>query len=146
MGLQLYHEPASNRSNTNFLHNCPINLRHHNFHHLSPSIQGMRGHNINVLPQVPATSFRVPTTYILQSTMSQSQDGLDMRFRHPGSVQPTGLRIYGPHREGIPETILRHHNVPHLRVVPTDVILYPDFCIPSVFYHSLLGVVIFCSR
>lgn len=125
MSLQRYHEPASNRSNASFLHPTPVSLQHHNFHHLSPPIQGMRGHNINVLPQVPPASFRIPTTNASQSTLNPSQDGLDVGLRHMGSVQPAGVRMYRPHREGVvPETSLRHRNLPRLRVVPIDVRLH----------------------
>ncbi|KDP36261.1 hypothetical protein JCGZ_09826 [Jatropha curcas] len=131
MGLQRYHELSTNRSNTSFLHPSPANLRHHNFHHLSPPIQGMRGHNFNVIPQLPAASFRCPTSYASQSNVNPSQDGLDIGVRHPGSMQPTGLRMYRPHREGVvAETALRHRNLPHLRVLPTDgvaVLEFPDY-------------------
>ncbi|KAJ6894069.1 hypothetical protein NC652_027978 [Populus alba x Populus x berolinensis] len=131
MGLQRYHEPASNRSNASFSHPSPVNLQHHNFHHMSPPIQGMRGHNINTRPQAPAASFRVPTANASQSTMNPSQDGLDIGLRHLGSVQPTGLRMYRPHREGVvPETTLRHRNLPQLRVLPTDgvaILGFPDY-------------------
>ncbi|EEF44011.1 ring finger protein, putative [Ricinus communis] len=128
---QRYHELSSNRSNTTFLHPSPPNIRHHNFHHPLPPIQGMRGHNLNVPPQVSAASFRGLTSYASQSNVNPSQDGLDIGVRHPGSVQPTGLRIYRPHRDGvIPETTLRHRNLPHLRVLPTDriaVLEFPDY-------------------
>ncbi|KAG5254758.1 zinc finger family protein [Salix suchowensis] len=131
MGLQRYLEPASNRSNVSFSHPSPANPQHHNFHHLSPPIQGSRGRNINTLPQAPAASFRVPTANASQSTMNLSQDGLDIGLRNPGSVQPTGLRMYRPHHEGVvPETTLRHRNLPHLRVLPTDgvaILGFPDY-------------------
>ncbi|KAJ6770221.1 hypothetical protein OIU79_020960, partial [Salix purpurea] len=131
MGLQQYHEPASNRSHASFSHPSTVNLQHHNFHHLSPPIQGMRGHNINILPQAPAASFRVPTANAPQSTMNPSQDGLDVGLRHLASVQPTGLRMYRPHHEGVlPETTLRHRNLPQLRVLPTDgvaILGFPDY-------------------
>ncbi|KAJ9182951.1 hypothetical protein P3X46_006881 [Hevea brasiliensis] len=131
MGPQRYHDLSGNRSNTSFLHPSPANLRHHNFHHLSLPIQGMRGHNLNVLPHVSATSFRGPTSYASQSNVNPSQDGMDIGVRHLGSIQPTGLRIYRPHHEGvISETAIRHRNVPHLRVLPTDgvaVLELPDY-------------------
>ncbi|KAJ9153546.1 hypothetical protein P3X46_026973 [Hevea brasiliensis] len=131
MGPQHYHDLSGNRTNSSFLHPSPANLRHHNFHHLSPPVQGMRGHNLNVLPQVPAASFRGPTSYVSQSNVNPSQDGMDIGVRHPGSVQPTSLRIYRPHREGVlSDTAIRHRNVPHLRVLPTDgvaVLEFPDY-------------------
>ncbi|XP_050219034.1 probable E3 ubiquitin-protein ligase ZFP1 [Mercurialis annua] len=128
MGPQRYHDLFSNRNNTGFLHPSPPNIRHHNFHHLPPPIQGMRGHNLNLLPQVSATSFRGPTSYASQSNLNPSQDGLDMGMRHPGSIQPTGLRIYRPHHEGvISETTLSHRNLPHLRVLPTDGVALLEF-------------------
>ncbi|KAF2287353.1 hypothetical protein GH714_039710 [Hevea brasiliensis] len=131
MGPQHYHDLSGNRTNSSFLHPSPANLRHHNFHHLSPPVQGMRGHNLNVLPQVPAASFRGPTSYASQSNVNPSQDGMDIGVRHPGSVQPTSLRIYRPHREGVlSDTAIRHRNVPHLRVLPTDgvaVLEFPDY-------------------
>jgi E3 ubiquitin-protein ligase Arkadia/E3 ubiquitin-protein ligase RNF38/44 len=138
MGLQRYHEPASNRSNASFSRPSAVNLQHHNFHHMSPPIQGMRGHNINILPQAPAASFRVPTANASQSTMNPSQDGLDIGLRHLGSVQPTGLRMYRPHREGVvPETTLRHRNLPQLRVLPTDVRPHLHFHFCNFFFLIL---------
>ncbi|OAY54816.1 probable E3 ubiquitin-protein ligase ZFP1 [Manihot esculenta] len=125
MSPQRYHDLSGNRSNTSFLHPSPANLRHHNFHHLSLPIQGMRRHNLNVLPP---TSFRGPTSYVSQTNVNPSQDGMDIGIRHPGPIQPTGLRIYRPHREGfVSETSIRHRNVPHLRVLPTDGVALLEF-------------------
>uniref|UniRef100_A0A2P2LLU9 Uncharacterized protein n=1 Tax=Rhizophora mucronata TaxID=61149 RepID=A0A2P2LLU9_RHIMU len=141
LGSQLYHELGSNRCNPSFLHPTTVNLPHHSYHHLpSPPVQGMRGHNNNILPQVSASSFRASTNYALQShsIMNSSQDGLDSGFRHLVSVQPTGLRIYRPHNEGNPtETTLRRHNFPSMRVMPADVRL--DFCnFFSFFFFGIL--------
>ena len=111
------------RSSTNFSHSSPLDLRNHNFHHPAPPIEGVRGHSINVHPQVAAVPYRFPASFASQSTMNPSQDGLEMGHRHLGPVPPTGFRIYHSRREGgaVPETTLRHRNLPHLRVLPPDV-------------------------
>ncbi|KAK8527457.1 hypothetical protein V6N12_054669 [Hibiscus sabdariffa] len=120
------------RSSTNFSHS-PLDLRNPNFHHPGPPIEGVRGHNINVHPQVAAVPYCFPVSYASQSTMNPSQDGLEVGRRHFGPVPPpTGFRIYHPRRESgaLPETPLRHCNLPHLRVLPPDgvaVLEFPEF-------------------
>lgn len=130
MVVQRYPETASNRSSSTFLH-PPVNIRHHSFPHPPPPVQGVRNHNTNVHPQVAAASFRVPSSYSAHSTMNISQDGLEMVPRHMGPLPPTGFRIYRSPREGPVPEALRQRNLPHLRVLPSDVVLslYScDFC------------------
>ncbi|XP_059443936.1 probable E3 ubiquitin-protein ligase ZFP1 isoform X2 [Corylus avellana] len=120
MGVQRYHETASNRSPPNFQHPPPINHQHHNLHHPGPLTHGVRGQNINFQPQVAAASYRVSTNPS-RSSLNPVQNSLEMGHRHPGSVPPTGLRIYRHHRGGfMPEATLRHRNLPHLRVLQAD--------------------------
>lgn len=118
MNAPRYHETSSNRNSTAYLHPSQLNLRHHTFnHHSAPAIQGVRGHT----NQVAATSYRVPASYAPRGMMNPSQNNLEMGPRHLGPLQPTGFRIYQPHRDGfVHDTTLRHHNLPHLRVMPTD--------------------------
>ena len=121
MGVQRYHETASNRSPPNFQHPPPINHQHHNLHHPGPLTHGVRGQTINFQPQVAAASYRVSTN-LSRSSLNPPQNSLEMGHRHPGSVPPTGLRIYRHHRGGfVPEATLRHRNLPHLRVLQADV-------------------------
>uniref|UniRef100_A0A2P2LLV7 RING-type E3 ubiquitin transferase n=1 Tax=Rhizophora mucronata TaxID=61149 RepID=A0A2P2LLV7_RHIMU len=134
LASQVYHELGSNRSNPSFLHPSSVNLQHHIYHHLPPPpMQGMRGHSNNVHPQVPASSFRLHTSYVSrsQNTMNSSHDRLDSGSRHPGSIQPTDPWTYRPHHEGVlTETTLRHRNFPSMRVMPTDgvaVLEFPEY-------------------
>jgi E3 ubiquitin-protein ligase RNF38/44 len=121
MGVQRYHETASNRSPPNFQHPPPINHQHHNLHHPGPLTHGVRGQTINFQPQVAAPSYRVSTN-LSRSSLNPPQNSLEMGHRHPGSVPPTGFRIYHQHRGGVvPEATLRHRNLPHLRVLQADV-------------------------
>ncbi|XP_022732881.1 probable E3 ubiquitin-protein ligase ZFP1 isoform X2 [Durio zibethinus] len=119
------------RSSTNFSHSSPLDLRNHNYHHPAPPIEGVRGHSINVHPQLAAVPYHFPANYASQSTMNPSQDSLEMGRRHLGPFPPTGFRIYHSRREVVvPETTLRHRNLPHLRVLPPDgvaVLEFPEF-------------------
>ncbi|XWS28045.1 hypothetical protein CRYUN_Cryun25bG0032100 [Craigia yunnanensis] len=120
------------RSSTNFSHSSLLDFRNHNFHHPAPPSEGVRGHTINVHPHVVAVPYRYPASFASQSTMNPSQDGLEMGRRHLGPVPPTGFRIYHSRRESgaVPETTLRHRNLPHLRVLPPDgvaVLEFPEF-------------------
>ncbi|XVE50162.1 hypothetical protein DITRI_Ditri01bG0140000 [Diplodiscus trichospermus] len=123
--------PVEARHRSNFSHSSPLDLRNHNYHHSARPIEG-RGHTINVHPQVAAVPYRFPSNYASPSSMSHSQDGLEIGRRHLGPVPPTGFRIYHSRREGgaAPETTLRHRNLPHLRVLPPDgvaVLEFPEF-------------------
>ncbi|KAB1216557.1 E3 ubiquitin ligase BIG BROTHER [Morella rubra] len=123
IGISRYHETASSRALPSFQHPLPINHRHHNQHHPSPPMLGARGQNINFHSPVAAASYRVSTNPST-STLNPAQNSFEMGLRHPGSVQPTGLRIYRPHRGGfVPEATLRHRNLPHLRVLQADELL-----------------------
>lgn len=124
MGVQRYHETASNRSSPSFQHPPPINHRHHSHHHPSPPMQAVRSPNINFHPQVTAPSYRVSTNSS-RSTPTPAQNSFEMGHRHAGSAAPTGLRIYRPHRGVAPEATLRHRNLPQLRVLQADVIFSP---------------------
>ncbi|TYJ01666.1 hypothetical protein E1A91_A13G170000v1 [Gossypium mustelinum] len=123
---------TSLRSSTNFSHASPLELRNHNFHHPAPPIEGVRGHSINIHPQVAAVPPRFPASYASQSSMNLSHDGWEMGRRHLGPVPPSGFRLYHSHRESgiVPETTVRHRNLPHLRVLPPDgvaVLELPEF-------------------
>ncbi|KAK4576828.1 hypothetical protein RGQ29_027389 [Quercus rubra] len=129
MGVQRYHETASNRSSPSFQHPPPINHRHHSHHHPSPPMQAVRSPNINFHPQVAAPSYRVSTNSS-RSTPTPALNSFEMGHRHPGSAAPTGLRIYRPHRGVAPEATLRHRNLPQLRVLQADetaILEMPEF-------------------
>ena len=136
MGVQRYHETASNRSSPSFQHPPPINHRHHSHHHPSPPMQAVRSPNINFHPQVAAPSYRVSTNSS-RSTPTPALNSFEMGHRHPGSAAPTGLRIYRPHRGVAPEATLRHRNLPQLRVLQADVIFSP---IVPFFCHSFIQI------
>ncbi|GAV64031.1 zf-RING_2 domain-containing protein [Cephalotus follicularis] len=129
MAVQGYHETANIRTSSSFLHPPPMNLRPPNLHTPAVPLQGVRGHNFQ--PQVASASYRVPTNYVSRGSVNPSQDGLEIGLRLPGSIPPTGLRIYRPHRVGdLPDSTLRYRNFPHLRVLPSDEVAMlemPDF-------------------
>uniref|UniRef100_A0A5B7AFC5 RING-type E3 ubiquitin transferase n=1 Tax=Davidia involucrata TaxID=16924 RepID=A0A5B7AFC5_DAVIN len=121
IGVQGYQETANNGNSRNFLHLPPIHQGHHNLHHPPPPMQGVRGHNINIHSQVAASSHRYSTNNASHTSTNPLQDGVEVGPRYVGSVPPTGLRIYRPQRRGVmPEATPRHHNLPHLRVLPAD--------------------------
>ncbi|XP_040986558.1 probable E3 ubiquitin-protein ligase ZFP1 isoform X1 [Juglans microcarpa x Juglans regia] len=130
MGVPGYHDAASNRTPPSFQHPPPVNHRHHSHHHPSPPMLGVRGPNINFQPQVAAPVYR-GSTNSSRSTLNPVQNSFEMDLRHLGSVLPTGLRMYRPHRGGfVPEANLRHRNLPHLRVLQaeeTAILDMPDF-------------------
>lgn len=138
MGVQRYHETASNRSPPSFQHPPPINHRHHSHHHPSPPMQGVRGPNVNFHPPVAAPSYRVSTNSS-RSTPTPAQNSFETGLRHPGSAAPTGLRIYRPNRGVVPEATLRHRNLPHLRVLQADVILSSIVPFSLSFFHSKIS-------
>ncbi|KAJ8755041.1 hypothetical protein K2173_016508 [Erythroxylum novogranatense] len=122
-GPQRYHESTSNRSNPSFLRPSAVNIQRHGYGYFSHPTQAVRGHNINIHPQVPAASYSVPTSYAsqAQSTVNTSQDASDTGFRHVGSVQQSGLRIYRSHHEGVlSDTPQSHLYFPSMRIMPTN--------------------------
>lgn len=130
MGVQRYHETASNRNPPSFQHPPPMNHRQHNLHHPTLPAHGVRGQNINFQPQGAAAPYRVSTNSA-RSNLNPSQNSLETGHRLPASAPPTGLRIYRPHRGGfMPEATLRHRNLPHLRVLQaeeTAILDMPEF-------------------
>lgn len=121
MGMTRYHETATSRSSQSLRHPSSINHRIQN-HHPSTSMQGHRGHNINFHPQVAAAaSYRISSNSS-RNAMNSSQNLLEVGRRLPGTVPPTGFRIYRPNRGVIPEAALRHQNLPQLRLLQADVI------------------------
>ncbi|KAK6934216.1 Zinc finger, RING-type [Dillenia turbinata] len=113
-----YHNASGNRSSSDLLHPFPVNQRH-NLNH--QSIQGLGGHNVNFIPQTQASSHGHPATNLYRHGPGNHSQDMEMGLRHPAPVPSGGLRMYQPHRRGvIPETTLRHHNIAHFRVLPTD--------------------------
>ncbi|KAF1898029.1 hypothetical protein Lal_00032793 [Lupinus albus] len=119
MGLQRYHDTASNRNGLRFPHPPPANHPHHNYHHPALPMQGVRGHNIGFHPPVTAASFRVPTNPS-RNTVIPTQAGYEMVPRHFGPVLPEGLRIYRPHRAIVPDATLRHRNLAPMGFLQVD--------------------------
>ncbi|KAI4322981.1 hypothetical protein L6164_022626 [Bauhinia variegata] len=119
MDLQRYRDTASSRSGLRFLHPPPANHQHHNYHHPTLSMPGVRGHNVNFLPPVTGTSYRVLTNPS-RSTVIPAQNGFEMGTRHVGPSPSAGQPIFRPHRRVLPETNLRHRNLPHMSVLQVD--------------------------
>ncbi|KAI4333615.1 hypothetical protein L6164_018399 [Bauhinia variegata] len=119
MGLQRYQDTASNRSGLRFPHPAPANHQHHNYHHPTLPMPGMRGHNISFHPPVTATSYRVPTNPS-RGTVIPAQNGFEMSTRHAGPSPSAGLPVFRPHRGALPETTLGHRNLPHMSILQVD--------------------------
>ncbi|KAE8679089.1 hypothetical protein F3Y22_tig00111402pilonHSYRG00799 [Hibiscus syriacus] len=120
------------RSSANFSQFSPLDVRNHNFHHPAPPIEGVRSHSVNIHPQVAPVPPRFPASYTSPGSMNPSHDGWQVGRRHLGPMPPTGFRIYHSRRESgiVPETTVRHHNLPRLRVLPPDgvaVLELPEF-------------------
>ncbi|XP_076882514.1 uncharacterized protein LOC143530995 isoform X2 [Bidens hawaiensis] len=86
----------------------------HTIHHPPPSQPPMQGPNIDFHSQVASSSRRLPT--------NPFQNGIELPMpRFVGPAQPTGVRVFQPHRrELMVEATARHRAFPHLRVLPED--------------------------
>ncbi|XP_019414037.1 PREDICTED: probable E3 ubiquitin-protein ligase RHG1A [Lupinus angustifolius] len=117
MGLQMYHNTSSNRSGFRFPHPPPVNPLHHNFHHPTLPMQGMRGHSISFHP--PSASYRVPTNP-LRSAVIPAQNDFEMGARHLRIAPPAGLRRHRPHRGVMPNATLGHQNLSPMHFFQVD--------------------------
>lgn len=112
---------------TPFLHPPPpIPQGHPNLHHIPPPpMNGARGHNIDFHSQVATSSSRrFPTNSTSHTSMNPFQDGgVEVGPRFVGPVPLNSLRIYRPSRRDMMlDATPRQQNLPHLRVLPEDVI------------------------
>ncbi|XP_062094431.1 probable E3 ubiquitin-protein ligase ZFP1 isoform X1 [Humulus lupulus] len=114
MGMQRYHEAVNSRSSQSLRQ--PLSVNHHQTHHaLPPPMLGPRNHNNSA-----AASHRFSSNSSRSNT-SSSQNGLEIGHRHAGSVPPTGIRIYRPHRGITPDNnTLRQQHLAHLRILHAD--------------------------
>ena len=142
MGLQRYHETASNRNGLRFPHPPPVNHHHHNYHHPALPMQGVRGHGVNFHPPVTAASFRVPTNPSRGGAIP-THNGFEVGPRHVGPVPSAGLRIYRPHRGVMHETNLGHRNLPPMGFLHVDV-RFP-FPLTNCFFVYSINASIFLS-
>lgn len=139
-----YHETATGRSSQSMRHPSSITHRLQN-HHPTPSMQGPRGHNINFHPPVAASSYRISSNSS-RNIMNSSQNLLEVGRRQSAIVPPTGFRISRPNRGVVPETALRHQNLPHLRLFQADVIFLFIYAIYDIFVLFPLSAFVFFSR
>ncbi|KAL8167281.1 hypothetical protein V2J09_008780 [Rumex salicifolius] len=124
-GPQSFHEGAStSRGSMNPLHYTPML---HALPEIHPqNIQGgSRRYNVNYRPLAVTNSSRHPPieNHIQYVGVSHPQQG-------PEAVQPPppGIRIYRSHRRnGASENVHRHHNFPHLRLLPEDGVAVLEF-------------------
>ncbi|KAK9060439.1 hypothetical protein SSX86_021143 [Deinandra increscens subsp. villosa] len=118
VGLHGYQVTPSNRNPAAFAHPTAITPHQgpHNLHH-PPPMPPMQSLNIDFHSQLPSTSRRVPTN----TTVNPFQNGIEPGPRFVGPTQPTGLRVFRPHRrELMVDAAARHRVFPHLRVLPED--------------------------
>lgn len=131
LGMPRYHEAPNSRSSQSLRHPPAVNHRHQNHHALAPML-GPRGHNNSA-----AASHRFPSNSSRSST-NPSHNGFETGHRQPGTVPPTGIRIYRPHRGSIPEANLRQLQLPHLRYLHADevaILEIPDLYEVGEFDH-----------
>ncbi|KAF8411006.1 hypothetical protein HHK36_003545 [Tetracentron sinense] len=123
-----YQETANSRNSTILLNPSMHHFNHHHYHPPPPR-QGMRGHNFNYHTQVPTSSNRHPTnsTLLHHGTMNPSRGGLETGPRYSRPSPPTGLRIYRPHRSGVPQATSGEGNHPRLRFLPEEEVAILDF-------------------
>ncbi|CAL0333738.1 unnamed protein product [Lupinus luteus] len=107
MGLQMHPDTARNRNGFRFPHPPPVIPQHHNFHHPTPPMQGMRGHSFRFRPT--AVSFRVPTNPSRSAAIPRND--FEMGARLVETAPYAGLHRYRPHREAMPEATLGHQNL-----------------------------------
>ncbi|KAL2326765.1 hypothetical protein Fmac_020192 [Flemingia macrophylla] len=119
MGLQSYHDAAATRSGLRFPHHPPASAQYHSFHHQTQSAQEIRGHSINFHPSVTAPSYRVQANP-LRSSSILVHNAMEMGARHVGPAPVAGARMYQPHRSNMPETTLRHRNLPPMAFIQVD--------------------------
>lgn len=110
---------ASNRSGTGFLP-PPIPQGHPSVHNPPPSMQGVRGYNVNLPSQVAASGHQTSTISASNTGINHFQDILDGGSSFVGPIPPVSFRSYRPHRREI-MLDARHQALPHMRVLPEDV-------------------------
>ena len=123
MGLQRYHEAASNRSGVRLPY-PPVNHQHHIYHHPALPVQGVRGHSINFHPRLSAAS-RVPRNPS-RNTVIPARIDFEVGARRVGPAPSAGLGIYRPRRGAISETSHEHRSFLHMSTFQVDVIF--SFC------------------
>ncbi|XP_076887803.1 putative E3 ubiquitin-protein ligase ZFP1 [Bidens hawaiensis] len=116
-GLHGYQVTPSTRNPTAFMHPAAIQGPH-NLHHppppMAPSMAPTQGPNMDFHSQLASTSRRLPTTTTVNPFIEPGP-------RFVGPTQPTGIRVFRPHRrELLIDATARHRAFPHLRVLPED--------------------------
>uniref|UniRef100_A0A7N1A5I6 RING-type E3 ubiquitin transferase n=1 Tax=Kalanchoe fedtschenkoi TaxID=63787 RepID=A0A7N1A5I6_KALFE len=115
MGVLGYPDLASN-SSTNFL----PHIRHGSTPLvLPPPMQVVGAPNVNFF-QVAGPSYRGPANTTPHVSLNPPQESLSSGLRLQGTVLPTGIRVYRPHRGTLPDATVRSQSVPYLRVMPRD--------------------------
>ncbi|KAL5564273.1 hypothetical protein UlMin_027437 [Ulmus minor] len=122
MGMPRYHETSNSRGSQSVRHPPQLSHRHQN-HHPLPHVQGPRSLN-----NLPSAHYRSSNSSRISS--NSSHNGPETGHRQPGTVPPTGLRIYRPHRDVIPDATSRRQQLAQLRLMRTDevaILDLPDF-------------------
>lgn len=95
---------------------------HPNLHHPTHPLQVV---SVNHPSQVAATSRMIPTNSLSNTGINPTLDIVDAGPTFLAPVSPTGFRLYRPRlREIVLDPNIRHRNLPHLRVLPEDVIFF----------------------
>ncbi|KAL6529691.1 hypothetical protein OROGR_015314 [Orobanche gracilis] len=113
-GVQGYQVSSINRG-AGFVHH-PIAQSHPN-----PPTQGLRGFQVNHLPQMAMSSRGIPMIRYSNASVDPFQDVVDARPTFVAPVPPTGFQMYRPHGgEIVLDPSEGHRPFPHLRVLPED--------------------------
>lgn len=120
-GVQDYQIRAINRGPAGFMY--PLYVHGHpDLHHPTHPLQVV---SINHPSQVAATPRMIPTNSLSNTGINPTLDVVDSGPTFLDPVSPTGFRLYRPHqREIVLDPNIRHRNLPHLRVLPEDVIFF----------------------
>ncbi|KZV51946.1 hypothetical protein F511_08556 [Dorcoceras hygrometricum] len=123
IGSQGYQVTNGNQGSNGFLHPTrpPVPQIHSNPHHPLPPVQSTSGYSINYPPQMSTSSARISTMNASNNGINPFPDVVDGRPSFLAPALPAGFHYLQPHRRGIIlGSSARHHNLPHLRVLPED--------------------------
>lgn len=114
------HDMPASRSPGGFLP-PPIPQGHPSAHNAPPSMQGVRGYNVNLPSQVAASTHQISTINSSNTGINHFQDIVDAGSSFVSPVPPLSFRSYRPHRREIMlDSSARHQALPHMRVLPED--------------------------
>ncbi|KAJ4976209.1 hypothetical protein NE237_001315 [Protea cynaroides] len=134
MGEQRYQDTTNGANSGVLFYPSSFSFQHsllpHDHHHppLPQQVQGIQSPNFSYHPQVPTPSYWHPTNNSFHSSsMNPPQDDTVPGSRYQRPLQPTGFRIYRPHRRAMQQAPQEDGHRPYLRILPEDEVAILDF-------------------